>query len=265
MKKPCFFMRNSGKAPGRGNHGILKTSIGAALLSAICFLGCAAAAEYEETGRMVKGGLVFDSAESREWSGVPMNGGILLEDFPVLCQFPELPTGCEITSLSMVLNYYGFSADKCDLSDNYLVKGPIGTTNFWDTFVGDPRKSDAYGCYAPAIVDAANAYLDQYNDGLQAFDVSGSTLHGLYDYIDMGLPVIIWGTVDCQEGAYSTKWVIDGETITWYAPEHCLVLVGYDEDNVWVADPAAGILRSYPCDDFERGFDALHKQAVIIQ
>ena len=35
-------------------------------------------------------------------------------------QEPELPAGCEITSLDMLLNYLGFDVDKVDLSDKYL-------------------------------------------------------------------------------------------------------------------------------------------------
>ena len=56
-----------------------------------------------------------------------------------ICQYPELPTGCEVTALATVLQYYGFNADKCDLADNYLDKGPVGTVDFHTAFPGDPR------------------------------------------------------------------------------------------------------------------------------
>ena len=39
---------------------------------------------------------------------------------PLILQNPELPNGCEITSLCMLLRYLGFDADKCLLADNYL-------------------------------------------------------------------------------------------------------------------------------------------------
>ena len=35
-----------------------------------------------------------------------------IKDFPIIYQMPELPTGCEITALTMAVNYYGYPADK---------------------------------------------------------------------------------------------------------------------------------------------------------
>ena len=37
-----------------------------------------------------------------------------------IAQNPELPTGCEITSLTMVLNYLGYNVSKTYMADNYL-------------------------------------------------------------------------------------------------------------------------------------------------
>ena len=70
-----------------------------------------------------------------------------------ILQNPELPTGCEVTALAIVLNYYGYGVDKCDLSDYYLDKGYIGETNPNDAFLGEPRYDYSYGCYAPVIVN----------------------------------------------------------------------------------------------------------------
>lgn len=43
-----------------------------------------------------------------------------IECYESLNQNPELPTGCEITSLTSVLNYYGCNVDKTTMADVYL-------------------------------------------------------------------------------------------------------------------------------------------------
>ncbi len=83
------------------------------------------------------------------------------EKFKAICQYPELPTGCEITSLAMVLNHYKYKVDKGTLSDKYLNKGEVGKVDPRKQFEGDPRDGNSYGCYAPVIVDTANKYLSE--------------------------------------------------------------------------------------------------------
>ena len=39
-------------------------------------------------------------------------------DVPLENQYPELPNGCEVTSLSMLLQYYGIKVNKLNLSEN---------------------------------------------------------------------------------------------------------------------------------------------------
>ena len=53
---------------------------------------------------------------------------------PRILQNPELPNGCEITSLCMLLRYLGFDADKCILADRYLPR----TETWWGT---DPDRA----------------------------------------------------------------------------------------------------------------------------
>lgn len=181
-----------------------------------------------------------------------------------LSQYPELATGCEITSLTMALRYYGFDADKCDLSDNYLKKGPVGTVNFYEAFEGDPRDGSSYGCYAPVIKNTADKYLESKGSPWKAKNLTGTEFEDLFYYIDNNVPVIVWGTLDCREGHYSVTWTVDGEDLTWYTPEHCMLLIGYDDDSVTVCDPSHGDVRSYNRDLFESRYNALKKQAVII-
>ena len=189
-----------------------------------------------------------------------------ISGFPLIGQLPELPTGCEITSLAMTLNYCGYNADKCDLADNYLTKGEFGKTDPRKAFIGDPRSDgNSRGCYAPVIVDTANRYLQAQGSGKTASDLSGSALEDLFAYIDNNTPVIVWGTMDCATPQYTDTWQIDGQSIQWVRPEHCMVLIGYDDTQVTIADPYYGAVKSFDKATFESCFNALYQQAVVIQ
>lgn len=182
-----------------------------------------------------------------------------------ICQYPELPTGCEVTSLAMVLNYYNVDCDKCEISDNYLIKGDVGTVDFHQAFEGDPRDEYSYGCYANVIVETANRIISEKGAFLSVKDFTDTPLEELYSFIDKDIPVIVWGTQDCQEGHFSVTWNVNGQDLTWFTPEHCMVLVGYDQNSVWVADPIYGDIRSYDKATFEKSYNSLFKQAVVIK
>ena len=181
-----------------------------------------------------------------------------------ICQYPELPTGCEVTALATVLQYYGFNADKCDLADNYLDKGPVGTVDFHTAFPGDPRNKYSYGCYAPAIVTAANRYLEKQDTELKAYDITGIVFEELFSYTEKNIPVIVWCTIDLKPGHYTTTWNIDGKDITWYASEHCMVLLGQGGNYVYAADPTTGTIETYSKNLMETRYKELFEQAVII-
>lgn len=189
----------------------------------------------------------------------------MVKDFPVLIQYPELPTGCEVTSLTMVLNFNQLAADKCDIADNYLEKGEVGTVDFRVAFEGDPRDENSYGCYAPVIVKAADKYLTANNSSLRATDLTGTAFTDLFAYVDKGIPVIVWGTLDCEEGHYSVTWEVDGKELTWFTPEHCMVLLGYSDYQVWVADPVHGDIQVFDRELFRVRYESLGQQAVVIQ
>lgn len=189
----------------------------------------------------------------------------MVKDFPVLSQYPELPTGCEVTSLTMVLNFNRLAADKCDIADNYLEKGEVGTVDFCVAFEGDPRDEGSYGCYAPVIVKAADKYLTANNSSLKATDLTGTGFTDLFAYIDQGIPVIVWGTLDCEEGHYSVTWEVDGKELAWFTPEHCMVLLGYSDYQVWVADPVHGDIQVFDRELFRVRYESLGQQAVVIR
>lgn len=97
-------------------------------------------------------------------SSNPSNNFKLINVKNVL-QKPELPTGCECVSLTILLNHLGYNVDKLTLARNYLPKMDFYWSNgiyygadFRTTFAGNPESSSSYGCYAPCIVTTANNY-----------------------------------------------------------------------------------------------------------
>ena len=183
-----------------------------------------------------------------------------------ILQNPEMPTGCEITSLAIDLNYL-FPDDgitKQYMADNYLDTAVIGTASPNDAFLGSPYSSHSYGCYAPVIEKTANKYLLESGKDYWAYDVTGTEFSNLLKYLNDGYPVIIWATTNMVDTYQSTSWNIKGNNVPWLANEHCLVLIGYDSSNYYIADPLNDGITSYERSLVETRYNQMGKQAVVI-
>lgn len=191
------------------------------------------------------------------------NRAAMLPNFECLNQNSlGLPTGCEITSLTMALNYAGYSADVHDLADNYLEKGENRASNPYQVFVGNPRDNGSFGCYAPVISNCASNY------GANASNVSYCNFATLLSYVENGNPVCVWGTADMKPTAFGrSSWTCsDGTYVSWRGNEHCMVLVGFDtsKGEVYIADPLKGYIATYNMDVFYTRWVEQDRQAVII-
>lgn len=181
-------------------------------------------------------------------------------DVPYISQLPEYPTGCESVSTVMALNYAGADISVDTFIDDYLDK-KNDTYNFDPNvcFGGDPRSSSGIGCYAPVIKKALDKILA--GSSLYGENVTGASLSELCsEYIDNGIPVITWATTDMEE-AYPGKQLA---TMQWIAPEHCLLLVGYDDRCYIFNDPQRSAEYHYIRADVEAAYQALGRQAVVI-
>ncbi len=196
-------------------------------------------------------------------------------DMENILQNPELPVGCEITALTILLRHYGFDAEKTDLAKNYLPKswgnpqtidGKLYKDSFFDYFIGDPF-SKGYGCFSPAIEKAANAYISDHGGGYTVKNISGCHPDTLYEYLIDGIPVLCWATDGMIEPEYYETWYdhATGEQLEWYLNEHCFVLAGFNISSsvVTLNDPMKGII-DYNIDKFEVRFKQMHSQAIVI-
>jgi uncharacterized protein YvpB len=163
---------------------------------------------------------------------------------PYLDQSVRYPTGCESVSTVMLLHYLGCHISVDDFIQSYLKmqgfenrNGELFGPDPNRFFCGSPYDPDSFGCYAPVICDALSACL---GDEYQVIDETGApTERLLEEYIDQGMPVIFWACINMREPITGPCWRLkdSGETFTWISNEHCMLLVGYDEDSYIFNDP----------------------------
>lgn len=198
-----------------------------------------------------------------------------IKNFRIILQNPELPTGCEITAMTMVLNYYGFSADKVDMAVQYLPTAPaefyydedglLYGTDLTRCFVGEPMDSDGYICGTKAICTAANKYLHKMGSTFRAADKTGASVKELYRWVSEDIPVVVWVTINMEERQVVEGWhTEDSGYVDWATNDHGAVLIGYTKDTVTIADPIAGRVE-YERETFEEIFESRENQCVILR
>lgn len=255
------------------DHSLLKISglvCAAALMLSSVPLSASAGGAREEAP-------FYTSGDNIDTNDIPGNrhGVRHYIDVENMLQMPDLPTGCESVSLTIVLDHVGYPADKFDIVRNYLPKqefyyidDQLYGADFVTTFAGDPEDENSYGCYAPCMVTTANNYLSANKYKGKAYDLSGSDFEKLLsDYIEHDIPLMIWITnYGLEPSSLSTVWKTpEGKTVQWRRPEHCVVLIGYDREKnvVYTADPIYG-LTAYDHDTLVQRFCEMGMQAVLV-
>ena len=185
-------------------------------------------------------------------------------DVENILQMTDLPNGCEIVSLAIVLQYmFETEIDPVWLSDHYLPKGTPGQADPEYTYVGDP-KDYGFGCYVPCLQKAATRYLvDSGIRDYAAKNISGSSMKELESWVAEGSPVIMWATVDMEPSAVAQEWTIWGETVRWYSGSHCVVLSGYTEDTSIICDPLRGVVE-YDRQDVIDAYELIGERAMVL-
>lgn len=206
----------------------------------------------------------------------PQEEGVLISGFPIVYQLPQLPTGCEVTALTMALRYYGFQADKEELAREYLPTSPSTYRHTGEDgrvygvdldayFVGSPFDDSGMICGPQAIVTAANRYLADQGSSLAARDLTGASPEELYALVEGNTPVVVWVTIGmAPRQELRMSWYTEsGKEVGWSGNDHGAVLVGYSDSAVWIADPLAGLV-SYDRGAFESVFASRGNRCVAL-
>lgn len=181
-----------------------------------------------------------------------------------------LGNGCEITALSMILNYYGYQTDKNTLAEE-LTYVPLYEDEAADIH-GDPREGfvgeisggyDAMGVMVEPVAEVAEKIVED------EFTVHASTeteLSELLQLVAEGTPVYAGVTVDFevpQEEDFKV-WQTNNGAVTVSPLNHAVVITGSDEHYVYVNDPYGYQNRSVDREVFEEIFEAMGRQSLYL-
>jgi len=198
----------------------------------------------------------------------PVKKASAMLEAPIIRQHPELPSGCEITSLTMLLQYKGVQKGKLDLAAEMkkdptpMRRGADGSIEYWGNpntgFVGDVTgKSRGFGIYHTALMELLSKYAPT------AVDLTKSSFDKLEQQVADGFPVVVWTTLDFKVPANWVVWDTPTGPIQTTFMEHAVLLVGYDEGNVYVNDPWTGkAQRQVNKESFVKSWEAMGKQAL---
>lgn len=165
---------------------------------------------------------------------------------PLIQQFPELPRGCEVTSLAMLLGGAGIKIDKMTLADQ-VKKNPTPYKEIkGEIYYGDPNNGfvgnmfninqPGLGVYHLPIFQLAKRYLSD-----RAIDLTGHGFSKVEEQLSKERPV--WVIISPNEQPVPEEhwqiWHTEDGPIKITYQEHSVVLTGYDQNYVYFNDPLA--------------------------
>ncbi|MCZ8511371.1 C39 family peptidase [Paenibacillus filicis] len=194
----------------------------------------------------------------------------VLLDAPAIRQHPELRSGCEVTSLAMLLQFYNVDKSKMELaSELKRDTTPIrwngdGSIASWGNpnlgFVGDIYgNSKGFGIYHTALFELLHRYAPS------AVDLTDKPFDVLEKQLKKGIPSVVWTTINFQVPEEWVVWDTSVGPIRTTFMEHAVLLVGYDEENVYVNDPNTGRSKvKIPKNQFIPTWEAMGRQALSL-
>lgn len=191
---------------------------------------------------------------------------------PAQDQMPQLPNGCEVTSLSMLLSAVGHPIDKMVLAREEptdptpLVRDANGKIVSWGNpnvgFVGNPAiQPDGYGIYHGPMAK----FLNQLMPG-QAVDLTGLAFDNILASVAHGMPVVVWDTADFQPTDSWITWSTPEGPIRVTMEEHAVLVVGYDPTHIYVNNPLTGQqAQAIDRSQFIAAWKQLGEQAITLK
>lgn len=185
---------------------------------------------------------------------------------PIESQFPEYPNGCEVTSLSMLLNYYNVDVTKQTLARNIKhvpsFEGGKYRGNPHKGFVGYMTIANAgWSVYDEPLYDVAQKYTDRIRN------YTGHSFIEVMKLVSNGHPVMIITTLKFKPVNDMQTWETKSGKVKVTPSSHACVITGYNkkEQIVYVNNPYGQKNQKVSWKNLEGSFNQQGKQALYMQ
>lgn len=167
---------------------------------------------YDENGRLQTGTFQVDTVQYKAEKDTGEIYFVKNLSEPV-CQRPELPTGCEITSWTMMADYAGITISKTEAADKMPKSSDPN-----QGFVGSPYSSEGGSLvvFPGGLEDMTREYFGNY------VNMTGCSYEQIEDKLRDKRLVVVWVTR------------LDG------FGSHTIALTGYDRESLYYNDPWTG-------------------------
>ncbi len=173
--------------------------------------------------------------EGRKTTTYNDNGQIVAvyNDAEVISQLPELPTGCEITAVTMMLRYAGYDVNKVQLA-NIMPRSNNGDYGF----VGNPFSPSGWWIFPTGIAPVVDRFVGHHEI------MTGASMQRIQDKLKQGHLVVAWVA-----------------NINGFV-NHALALTGYDASRLFYNNPWTGRKESMTYGEFYQHWNADKQRAI---
>lgn len=188
-------------------------------------------------------------------------------DVPLENQMPDLPNGCEVTSLSMLMNYYGIKVNKNELAENiqhvdFFTDGGKYRGNPNQGFVGHMSIANAGWCvYNGPLYNVARKYTTHIED------ITGSDFLSLLKLVSNGHPVLIITTTTFNRVNDMQTWDTNTGKVNVTPSSHACVITGYSKPKkvVYVNNPYGYKNQPVNWKNLQASYNQQGRQALYIR
>lgn len=186
---------------------------------------------------------------------------------PLENQMPDLPNGCEVTSLSMLMNYYGIKVSKNELAETIqhvdsFTDGGKYRGNPHQGFVGHMTIANAGWCvYNEPLYNVARKYTSHIEN------ITGSDFLSLLKLVSTGHPVMIITTTTFNKVNNMQTWDTNTGKVNVTPSSHACVITGYSKPKkvVYVNTPYGYKNQPVNWKNLQASYNQQGRQALYIR
>jgi uncharacterized protein YvpB len=189
-------------------------------------------------------------------------------DVPLINQMdaPRLYNGCEVTSLAMLLQFWGIQVSKNELSEKIprvplqYSNGKYGNPN--EGFVGNMEDGPGLGVYHGPVFELAHSYLPQ---NLKVTDLTNHPFDTIIEKLNDGLPVWVITTSNFSPVSNIKSWTTPQGSVEITYSMHSAVITGYDHESIYLNNPYGIKDQQVDKANFLKSWQQMGSQAIVVE